>query len=300
MPNPYFEKDNNAFLIDAGELILIDTGIGTDEAFNRLTSAFAEHGYHIADISRILLTHKHLDHFGLVHRLLEHCNAEVFIHEDDWPDVAQFEERDDLIQGIYLQKLKDWGVPDELVDMLSMRKLLTSLGGSIPSAKLCDGDRIRSGGVELEVIHTPGHTQGSVSYKLGDWLFTGDHLLPTYTPNIGATEVTSTHMLTKYRASLRKIRDLAITKVYPGHGDVFEHITERVDEILEHHTEREEKIVEVLKSDSSLSIYEIALRLFGQLEEHHVLLGAGEVDSHLELLLEKNLVRAHENLYSLA
>ena len=58
-----------------------------------------------------------------------------------------------------------------------------------PAEKLRDGQILRAGGRELEVIHTPGHTQGSISLRFGRYLFSGDHVLPTISPNIGAGEM---------------------------------------------------------------------------------------------------------------
>jgi glyoxylase-like metal-dependent hydrolase (beta-lactamase superfamily II) len=299
MPNPYFEKDNNAFLIVSGnEKILVDTGIDTAEALSALEQKLQQHGHRIEEISQILLTHKHLDHFGLAHRLVDRSDAEVFIHEDDHLDVTQFEERNDLINDLYAQKMRDWGISTELIDMLSMRNTLVNLGKSIKATSVRDGDSIPFGNMNIRVLHTPGHTQGSVCFSLENILFAGDHLLPDYTPNIGATEVTSNNMLEKYQNSLNRVRDLEVTRVLAGHGAEILNLPVRVDEILEHHRDRELKIVNILEQGGSQSIFEIAQKLFGELKDHHILLGAGEVHSHIELLLEENrVVDAGENCY---
>ena len=300
MPNPYFEKDNNAYLIDAGKLILIDTGVDTPEAFSTLQRSLEENNYNLKDISKIFLTHKHLDHFGLVHRMVTHSQAEVFIHSDDHLDVTQFNERDELVSNLYVQRMREWGVPDNILDMIEMRNLLTNLGQSIEANAVEDEDILQIGELELRVIHTPGHTQGSCCYEVGHWLFTGDHLLPTYTPNIGATDVTANNMLAKYRDSLQKIREIESERTLPGHGHEIENVKMRVDEILQHHQDREGRLVQILKDDRPQSVYEIALELFGELKDHHVLLGAGEVHAHLEDLEAAGHVRLVNNKYTLS
>lgn len=293
MPNPYFEKDNNAFLVSHNdERILIDTGIDTAEALAELEAELSRHGHQIEEITKILLTHKHLDHFGLAHRLVERSGAEVFIHEDDHADVAQFEERNDFINNLYAQKMADWGIPGEIINMLGMRNQLVKLGKSIKATPLQDGDAIPFGDSQIEVLHTPGHTQGSVCFRLGDLLFAGDHLLPDYTPNIGATEVTADNMLKKYQASLCRVRDLKVSRVLPGHGVEIDNLAQRVDEILQHHEERELRIIEILDENGPQTIFSIAKELFGDLVDHHILLGAGEVHSHIELLMEQSRVSA--------
>ena len=299
MPNPYFEKDNNAYLVDIGELILIDTGVDTPEAFSTLKKTLSAKNYDIKNISKIFLTHKHLDHFGLAHRIVKHSGADVFIHQDDHLDVTQFEERDSLVSNLYLERMQSWGVPDNFVDMIGMRTLITELGRSISAQSFHEDERIPIGSSELRVIHTPGHTQGSCCFVLNEWLFTGDHLLPTYTPNIGATEVTSSHMLAKYRNSLQKIRGLRFSRIFPGHGNEMSDLDTRIDEILNHHTDREERLCSLLSSATPHSVYDLAVKLFGELKEHHVLLGAGEVHAHLELLETEGRVSSNNNLYSL-
>jgi glyoxylase-like metal-dependent hydrolase (beta-lactamase superfamily II) len=297
VPNPYFEKDNNSYLLDVGELILIDTGIDTPEAFSTLRASVEAAGHKLGEISKIFLTHKHLDHFGLAHRIAKISGAKVYIHQDDHLDVTRFDERHDTINNLYEQKMRDWGIPQNLIDMLSMRSRLMKLGRSIPAISLRDNERISVGAGELLVIHTPGHTQGSACFLVNDLLFAGDHLLPTYTPNIGATEVTSNGMLRKYRVSLHKIEKLNDIRVLPGHGDEILNPGERIQEILDHHKEREARILEILRDGRAKSVFEIAQGLFGNLREHHVLLGSGEVHAHLEGLLDEKQVDVHNNQY---
>ncbi len=288
LPNPYFERDNNAYLIDAGELALIDTGIDTPEAFSTLERALTQHGYRVEEIKKIFLTHKHLDHFGLAHRLQEVCGARVYIHQDDQQDVAHFDERYDLIHRLYLEKMCLWGLPRRLIDVIARR--FARLGRSVSAEALRDGQKIPLGHSELLVIHTPGHTQGSACFLLEDVLFTGDHLLPDYTPNIGATDLSASGMLFKYRASLKRLRRFSGARVLPGHGDEIMDSTGRIEAILTHHQERAERIRAILSDRKPRTVYEIALLLFGKMREHHALLGAGEVQAHLEALEERGLV----------
>ncbi|MBI3643223.1 MBL fold metallo-hydrolase [Candidatus Acetothermia bacterium] len=299
VPNPYFEKDNNAYLLDVSELILIDTGIDTPEALSSLRAGVEASDHQLEEISKIFLTHKHLDHFGLAHRIAEVSRAKVYIHQDDHLDVERFDERHDTINNLYEQKMREWGIPQNLIDMLSMRSRLIELGRSVSAISLRDDERISVGVSELRVIHTPGHTQGSACFLLGDLLFAGDHMLPTYTPNIGATEVTSNGMLRKYRASLHKIEELNSIRVLPGHGDEILNPRERIQEILIHHKGREDRILEILSDGRTRSVFEIAQELFGNLREHHVLLGSGEVHAHLEGLLDEKRVHVRDNLYFL-
>jgi len=298
LPNPYFEKDNNAYLIDSGKVALIDTGIDTEEAFSALKRALARHGYKLGQIEAIFLTHKHLDHFGLARRIQEISGASVYIHREDCEDVARFEERFEHVNSLYAQKMELWGLPSELIEQLGFRAKFAKLGRSADAEALEDGQRVPVGSEEISVIHTPGHTSGSACFFFSGALFTGDHLLPDYTPNIGATEIAKEGMLPKYLDSLRKIRGYSHLRVLPGHGEEIRDLAERVDTILSHHKEREERILKILSDRRPRTVYQIALELFGTLKEHHALLGAGEVQAHLEVLEARRQVeRLEGHLY---
>lgn len=299
LPNPYFEKDNNAYLVDAGELALIDTGIDTPEAFETLKLRLSQHGYRFEEIKKILLTHKHLDHFGLAHRLHK-TGAQVYIHQDDQEDITRFDERYDLINRLYWEKMRLWGIPQPLMEAMSFRAKFAHLGRSVPAEALSDGQSVPIGTVEIQVIHTPGHTQGSACFLVGDALFTGDHLLPDYTPNIGATEITKEGMLPKYLQSLKKILQYSDLRVLPGHGEEITDITERINTILSHHEGRKRRILEILADGRPRTVYEIALELFGEMKEHHALLGSGEVQAHLEVLEQQGQVGRMDQRYLLS
>lgn len=78
------------------------------------------------------------------------------------------------------------------------------------------GDRIRLGALEMEIIHTPGHTPGSISIKVGDVIFTGDCL---FAGGIGRTDFSygdEALLLKSIKEKLFKFDDATV--IYPGHG----------------------------------------------------------------------------------
>lgn len=299
LPNPYFEGANNVYVVDAGAPALIDTGIDSPAALAAFTDALERHGYALHQIEAIFLTHKHIDHFGLAHRLQGLYGVRVYVHRADHEDVARFDERHEVVSQCYLDAMRRWGLPAEMIErMAQMRVALGGLGRSVPAEPLEDGERVPLGAAELRVIHTPGHTLGSACFQIGNALFTGDHVLPDYTPNVGATDVTSKGMLARYLDSLGKIRRYAPLTSYPGHGDQITDLEARIETILSHHRERTERILSRLKDGDPRTVYELALELFGSLRDHHVLLGAGEVQAHLELLeIQGRVVSLEDHCY---
>lgn len=297
IPNPYFEGNSNAYALEigAGKLLLVDTGIGTDEAFSYFRRDLESHGYALKDISVVFLTHKHSDHFGMAHKIREISGARVYVHEDDWNDVAHYTERRDEVAEMYRKTMLFWGISPEAVQMFSvMRQNFDALAHSVSAEKLRDGQKLKIGNSEFAVIHTPGHTQGSGCFLYGEKIFTGDHLLPNYTPNIGATDITVGKMLSKFLKSLEKIRPYSEREALPGHGTSMQNFAARIDTIVQHHHERQEKILRILTDRKLHTIVEIAMALFGTMREHHLLLGCGEVHAHLEMLQEKDCVEWRE------
>lgn len=140
----------------------------------------------------VLLTHCHFDHILGAKKIRELFGAKIAIGEYD-------------ANGLYDTdiSLSDWvGLKQELFE------------ADIP---LKDGETLKIGNTEIEVIHTPGHTAGSVCYKIKDALFTGDTLFKL---SVGRTDFPTGDYGTLMQ-SLQKIKDLFAndTIVYPGHGE---------------------------------------------------------------------------------
>lgn len=291
IPNPYFEGPSNVFLIQSSHSpsVLIDTGIGTEESLKLLRHELARHDCTLKEIGAVLLTHRHVDHFGLARIIQEESGAAVYIHQDDWTDVVSFEERHEAIAKLYLEAMHRWGIPHEMIAQIAdFRSRFAGLGRSVPHAqRLSDAQALRFGDLEFRVLHTPGHTQGSTCFLLGEKLFTGDHLLRMYTPNVGATDVTAEKLLGRFLQSLEKILALPNAEnleIYPGHGRPWTNPRPRIEKIFKHHRERTERILKILSDGQAHTALEIAQKLFGPMKEYHILLGAGEVYAHLEEL----------------
>jgi glyoxylase-like metal-dependent hydrolase (beta-lactamase superfamily II) len=171
------------------EAIVVDPG---DEV-EAVLAALDKHGL---KCRVILNTHTHIDHVGGNHTLRERTGARLMLHEKDLP----------------------------LYDMLHLQAEL--LGGMMPvpsrapvDEHIHQGDRVRAGGLEAEVLHTPGHTPGSLCFHVegaAPLLLSGDTL---FAGSIGRTDLWGGD----YDEELASIRTrlLALddgTRVIPGHG----------------------------------------------------------------------------------
>ena len=148
-------------------------------------------------IAAILLTHGHFDHIGAVNELLEK-DTPLLIHELDAPMLTSpvlNASRQLLRQDISVSPVRKDGSP--------LRPNL-----------LREGSRLSLAGLEIEVLHTPGHTPGSVCYRVENALFTGDTL---FEHGWGRTDLPGGNEHDLF-ASLRRL--MPMTKnlpFYPGH-----------------------------------------------------------------------------------
>ncbi len=143
------------------------------------------------EIKYIILTHGHGDHIGAVEKIRNKTKAEVLIHRDDKYLVENAEKNlSSLMSGPNVEFS-----PDKLLE---------------------DGDVIRLGELELNIIHTPGHTPGGICIKVEDVIFSGDTL---FANSIGRTDFEGGSL----KKLLNSIKNKVLifdeeTKVFPGHG----------------------------------------------------------------------------------
>ena len=177
-------KVNTYFLIDenTGRTVLIDGG----ENYNSVKRTEKEHGL---KIEALLLTHAHFDHSGNAAKL-QKDGVKVYIGRKD------------------ADKLRDGGTLSE-----DFGRKFESLNAD---HTLEDGDKLNLCGIDIEVIGTPGHTDGSVTYKVGNMLFTGDTL---FLESVGRTDF-PTGSRAELVKSVKKLFDLSGEyDVFPGHEE---------------------------------------------------------------------------------
>lgn len=299
-PNPFFEGRNNVYVIRDDPVTMIDTGVATQRAYDALVEALAEHDLAIADIGRVILTHKHVDHIGNAWRIQRESGAEILIHESELKSVHDVDPDGRRFGDLVRQRLAEWNVPDSaLSDSESSSKINWEIESAEPTP-LEHGQTIELGdGRQLEVIHTPGHTFGSICLKLDRILLSGDHVLPDISPNIGAGDLRRTGMLKQFLTSLDQISglDAEIDSVLPGHGAPFPNLSQRCRELSDHHQERLDKILRLLEEKGPLQVFETAHLLFGEMKDFHLILGCAEASAHLEYLVDQGRVIQEDSRY---
>jgi glyoxylase-like metal-dependent hydrolase (beta-lactamase superfamily II) len=293
VPTPLPLGSTNVYVIDDKPITLIDTGPDTDPTLLDLKAGLNEIDLGFNDIERILLTHGHVDHCGLVYELSKISNPEVLAHEKDRDIIEDFgnasSERFEECKGA----LESTGVPSQTLQVLrEFMEFLESLTHKCDVTRaLKEGDKIEFEKKEMEVIYTPGHSSGSACFKYGDVVFSGDALLVENSPCsvYGGADKRSMG-LDDFLDSMRRLLEHGAKLVYPGHGEPFEDIEHHVMAMNSAYQARRETITGYLESEA-LTAFELMNRLFGNMSIEQVLMGLGETLGHLEILVEEKAVK---------
>ncbi len=308
VPLPGFPDliSSNMFVLGKGPVTLIDTAPKFPGAFITLERQLHEAGFDWQDVERIIITHGHIDHFGLVGQIRGAASREIpcHIHEDDlWRLSAEY-----LRGGMWNSDADRFyamaGMPGPIVERMKRRShFFKNLCDPVDDAiVMADGDTFEGDGFELQVIHTPGHSPGCccLHEKQENILFSGDHLLKHITPN-PFHEVNRSRLkdpsyksLEAYMKSLRRLDDLEVTCTFPSHGEYIDDLKSLISGYRLHHRERSEKIRLVL-DDRGRSIYGLMEQVFPGIEESEAFLAVSEILVHLEILIEEGKARLSES-----
>jgi glyoxylase-like metal-dependent hydrolase (beta-lactamase superfamily II) len=298
LPTPFAVGDVNVFLVEDSPLTLVDAGPGTALALETLERGLAERGHRVADLERIVLTHHHLDHFGLAAHLVRRSGAELcaFGGIADW--LGDYGRRSVQESRFLEGRLIRHGLPQEVAlgaraaDAI-VRGYAEPVGVDRP---LAEGDVLPFEGREWEVHHRPGHSTSDTVFhdREARLLVAGDHLLSQVSSNAllseplreAEEEADPTVRLTPlrdYRASLALTREMDLDLVLGGHGPPVADHRALIDQRAREREKRLDRIVGEVAAGNATA-FEIGRAMWGRTAFVQVHLVMSEVLGHLELL----------------
>ncbi len=190
----------NVYLIyDADEWLLID--IGYEETVEDFVEIIRQIDFPLSRCKTLVATHADVDHIQGLAKAKQLLKTTVNAHPNA---VKPLESGDTLITlaEIAAQNLK-MAMPPVKIDH-----------------QVNDGDIIKVGSVEIEVWHTPGHTDSQLAFRIGDVLLSGDNIYRDGC--IGAIDAHHGSDIKAFVSSLERIRDSDVKWLAPSHGPMFE------------------------------------------------------------------------------
>jgi glyoxylase-like metal-dependent hydrolase (beta-lactamase superfamily II) len=278
---------------------LFDTGVGTVEGLAALEAGAAGAGVDLGRVSRIIVSHGHLDHFGNAARFAEATGARVFIHPWDLAKVVGEARYVDLVakNREYFGRL---GVPPAVLEEV----LAVASRGPDPRyldrrrvEPLADGQVFQFRHVEGVILHAPGHTPGLTCLHLPAqrMLLADDHLLARVSPNpfldlSHGTGEGKFRSLVRYVESARRVYALDLDCVIPGHGEAFRGHRELLDGLFDFYAVRQQRLLERVRL-GPVTAYQLLDVIFPRRDAARFILMLSEVLANLEVLEADGRVR---------
>ena len=205
----------NVYLIDGGtDWLLID--IGYEDTVDEIIDLIRGMDFSLSRCKMVIATHADADHIQGLNRARERLKTKIAAH----PNSVE---------------------PLETGDAITTFARIAAQGIDIPmpptkiDVKLKEGDTVKVGGQALQVWHTPGHTPGQLSFKLGNLLFCGDNLYKD--SGVGVIDAHHGSNLPDFLNSLRRILADDSEYLLPSHGPVFRRDNRIVQKAIDRLTE---------------------------------------------------------------
>ncbi len=303
IPTPFAVGRVNCYLIEDDPLTLLDAGPNSATSLTALEAALGEHGHRVEDLRRIVITHQHIDHIGLVEILARRSGAEVCALDRLAPWLGdykrQMEQNDSFSATIMLRN----GIPQDVVYALRAVSASFRAWGAAANVTrpLAVGELLEFGSRAWRVLHRPGHSPSDTVFfeEATGVLFGGDHLLGRISSNplislpLDGDSAERPRALMAYLDSLRRTREMDVRVVYAGHGEpVWDHRA-LIDERFAMHRRRAEKL-HALIAEQPRNAYELAQTMWGNVAVTQAFLTLSEVLGHVDLLIEEGRVRERE------
>lgn len=235
-------KSVNFYLVKQGSrLSLIDAGFNNEECWQSLQKVLQRNSFQLQDITEILLTHHHVDHVGLVDRIVGEHSVPVYAHANSVVRLKRDETFLKMRVAFFKQLYEEMGCGElgskQVENMWNAIKRNKGLRMQSEIITLSEHSIL-----DFEIIEIPGHAHDQVAFynRESKWLFAGDvlmeHLSPLafVEPDFDGNRMKT---LVQHMHSLQKCLSLQPTIVFSGHGGIIQDapslIKKRVNKIEE-------------------------------------------------------------------
>jgi glyoxylase-like metal-dependent hydrolase (beta-lactamase superfamily II) len=272
-----------------GFCILIDSGSGTDTSHENLLHGLHQAGIGPAELTHILLTHAHIDHYGGLSKLKPLTQAQIGVHELDVQTVAHHEARLALISRRLGSFLAETGLAEEQQkQLLSIYHFTKAIYRSVPVDFTYEAAEMRLG--PLEFIHLPGHCPGHVAIRLDEIVFCGDMVVQGVTPHLSPESINPYSGLDHYLESLARLQHWArdARRVLNGHDNVVTDLSAQIEATRENILRRMGRGSDAL--GEPLTVEEICRAIYGETNGYNLLLVIEKTGAYVEYLYEHGMI----------
>lgn len=300
LPLPFALNHVNVYLLrGTNAWTIVDTGINWEAGRKTWQLAFDELGFSFTDIEKIVITHFHPDHFGLAGWFYESALAlghEIPLYSSPRENelfTTLWQERMDLDFGDWL---RENGMPDDMAQVVhdSMGDTFSmTLPHPPPVQNIEYAAQVQLGDRIFQSFHAPGHSDGQLIFydESEQLLLSGDHVLMKITPNIGLWKHSQNNPLAEFMTSLRALQDLKLRLALPGHRNLIEDWSGRIDELLNHHDDRLNIALDGITKGCHTP-FEVAGHIFEieRFSAHEWRFAIAETRAHLEYLRQNGQI----------
>ncbi len=275
------QKDNYRILIDAGS--------GTDTSHENLLSGFQQTGIQLSDLTHILLTHAHIDHFGGLAKLRPLTSARIGCHELDVQTVVHHDASSAQVGRRLASFLAETGLAEETREqILSVYRFSKTLHQSIPVDFTYTDMDLQLG--PFEFVHLPGHCPGHVAIHLDDLIFCGDMVVRGVTPHLTPESIQPYSGLDHYLESLARFQQWAQAArlIFNGHDDVITDLPAQIEATRHNIVRRMRRAVKALCEP--LTIDEVCRAVYGETGGYNQLLVIEKTGAYVEYLYEHGMI----------
>jgi glyoxylase-like metal-dependent hydrolase (beta-lactamase superfamily II) len=294
IPTPFAVGRVNVYLVEDDPLTLVDAGPNSATSLTTLENALAEHGRKIEDLERIVVTHQHIDHIGLVQILADRSGAEVVALEMLAPWLANYGEGMEADDAFSEAIMARHGIPEDVRYALrSVSHAFRAWGAAATVTRTVrEGDAIEFADRSWTVWHRPGHSPSDTVFHDAQRseLIAGDHLIKHISSNPlisrpleGSDPDDRPQALVIYMRSLEQTKAMELARVLPGHGDEIHGHVQLIEERFRLHERRARKLLGLI-AERPRTAYELAQALWGNVAVTQAYLTLSEVLGHVDLL----------------
>jgi glyoxylase-like metal-dependent hydrolase (beta-lactamase superfamily II) len=323
VPTPFAVGRVNCYLIEDDPLTLLDAGPNSATSLTALEAALQTHGHRVEELERIVVTHQHIDHIGLVEILAKRSGAEVCALDLLAPWLADYKHEMEESDSFSAETMLRNGIPQDIVYALRAVSASFRAWGAAAhvTTPLAAGASLEFASRSWRVLHRPGHSPSDTVFwdEASGELFGGDHLIKHISSNpllskplepalrireskghekrerqpFGCTTVERPRALMIYMDSMRLTRAMDLEVVYAGHGEPVEDHSALIDERFKMHERRADKLYGLIAAQPR-NAYELAQEMWGNVAVTQAFLTLSEVLGHVDLLIDEGRVVEHE------